>query len=103
MTAGICLHGPGVTMVRGCPPSSIPRRDLAPAPIARGPDGRRVVHRRQCRRGHVATEANARNRRAAQGARPADRSEEHTSELQSLMRTSYAVFGLKKKILLLKL
>src|SRR3546814_3324568 len=33
--------------------------------------------------------------------RPADvdgRSEEHTSELQSLMRISYAVFGLKKKI-----
>src|SRR3546814_3861959 len=32
--------------------------------------------------------------------RPADsvpRSEEHTSELQSLMRTSYAVFCLKKK------
>src|SRR3546814_10578336 len=26
-----------------------------------------------------------------------DRSEEHTSELQSLMRTSYAVFCLKKK------
>src|SRR3546814_1920296 len=29
--------------------------------------------------------------------RPADRSEEHTSELQSLMRISYAVFCLKKK------
>src|SRR3546814_10254339 len=28
----------------------------------------------------------------------ADRSEEHTSELQSLMRTSYAVFCLKQKI-----
>src|SRR3546814_9132767 len=28
------------------------------------------------------------------------RSEEHTSEIQSLMRTSYAVFGLKKKKLL---
>src|SRR3546814_4478170 len=28
----------------------------------------------------------------------AARSEEHTSELQSLMRISYAVFGLKKKI-----
>src|SRR3546814_8970782 len=28
---------------------------------------------------------------------PADRSEEHTSELQSLMRNSYAVFCLKKK------
>src|SRR3546814_8826103 len=26
-----------------------------------------------------------------------DRSEEHTSELQSLMRSSYAVFGLQKK------
>src|SRR3546814_3995783 len=30
-------------------------------------------------------------------ANPAPRSEEHTSELQSLMRTSYAVFCLKKK------
>src|SRR3546814_4028922 len=29
--------------------------------------------------------------------RIADRSEEHTSELQSLMRSSYAVFFLKKK------
>src|SRR3546814_4104092 len=31
------------------------------------------------------------------GAEAAKRSEEHTSELQSLMRTSYAVFCLKKK------
>src|SRR3546814_7398674 len=31
------------------------------------------------------------------GYQPAYRSEEHTSELQSLMRTSYAVFCLKKK------
>src|SRR3546814_7668367 len=30
-------------------------------------------------------------------ARDAERSEEHTSELQSLMRISYAVFCLKKK------
>src|SRR3546814_5588242 len=30
-------------------------------------------------------------------ARNVERSEEHTSELQSLMRTSYAVFCLKKK------
>src|SRR3546814_5918211 len=30
--------------------------------------------------------------------RPLSRSEEHTSELQSLMRISYAVFCLKKKI-----
>src|SRR3546814_7506916 len=31
------------------------------------------------------------------GARLGNRSEQHTSELQSLMRTSYAVFCLKKK------
>src|SRR3546814_10215679 len=31
------------------------------------------------------------------GAVPSPRSEEHTSELQSLMRISYAVFCLKKK------
>src|SRR3546814_4294365 len=34
---------------------------------------------------------------AAVGAATAPRSEEHTSELQSLMRISYAVFCLKKK------
>src|SRR3546814_10364712 len=34
---------------------------------------------------------------AAKGAFPDTRSEEHTSELQSLMRISYAVFCLKKK------
>src|SRR3546814_4114437 len=32
--------------------------------------------------------------------RDQDRSEEHTSELQSLMRISYAVFCLKKKIII---
>src|SRR3546814_1994698 len=34
---------------------------------------------------------------SAPGSIPAGRSEEHTSELQSLMRISYAVFCLKKK------
>src|SRR3546814_7566661 len=34
---------------------------------------------------------------AGRGDAPAPRSEEHTSELQSLMRLSYAVFCLKKK------
>src|SRR3546814_3958880 len=37
-------------------------------------------------------------RRGDVGANIAIRSEEHTSELQSLMRISYAVFCLKKKI-----
>src|SRR3546814_2828790 len=40
----------------------------------------------------------ARGGRARHSADAAARSEEHTSELQSLMRISYAVFCLKKKI-----
>src|SRR3546814_7118008 len=57
-----------------------------------GMGGLLAVHRRHRRAGHgpavAAVEARLR--------RP--RSEEHTSELQSLMRISYAVFCLKKKI-----
>src|SRR3546814_4703400 len=45
-------------------------------------------HGRQCAGG---------GRCARHGADHDQRSEEHTSELQSLMRISYAVFGLKKK------
>src|SRR3546814_8991773 len=52
--------------------------------------------------GHVASDVKtgrdlltARQLPQVDGATP--RSEEHTSELQSLMRTSYAVFCLKKK------
>src|SRR3546814_2600217 len=37
---------------------------------------------------------------AADAVKPLSRSEEHTSELQSLMRISYAVFCLKKKTIL---
>src|SRR3546814_2227353 len=41
--------------------------------------------------------SNPRSRRGSCPAlHPSDRSEEHTSELQSLMRNSYAVFSLKK-------
>src|SRR3546814_2845845 len=39
----------------------------------------------------------ARKRQIARGQHLRQRSEEHTSELQSLMRISYAVFCLKKK------
>src|SRR3546814_6658547 len=56
-------------------------------------------HRRRCgwvaaaRQQHGAVEIGGRrHRQGVQG-----RSEEHTSELQSLMRISYAVFCLKKK------
>src|SRR3546814_9437885 len=52
------------------------------------------------RRDHAATSlGTARSRGRSRSARPISgaRSEEHTSELQSLMRISYAVFCLKKK------
>src|SRR3546814_7438550 len=67
-------------------------------PVAAGGDPDRVL--RRARRRRIADRAG----RAAAVliavslvAAPARRSEEHTSELQSLMRISYAVFCLKKK------
>src|SRR3546814_4981843 len=55
-----------------------------------GERGAHVVHDRQVAMG--------RGEHRRQRRRIAPRSEEHTSELQSLMRISYAVFCLKKKI-----
>src|SRR3546814_1569593 len=48
-------------------------------------------------RAHVGDGVDVRGALAALEADYAGRSEEHTSELQSLMRISYAVFCLKKK------
>src|SRR3546814_3692047 len=65
-------------------------------PRRRQPRGRRVHRPLQAGRHHRGRDRDAgkaRLRYRAQG----DRSEEHTSELQSLMRISYAVFCLKKK------
>src|SRR3546814_5531563 len=70
--------------------------------------GRDVVRRERRGAGSVLDEAAIHLRPAASeaqrqrvgdraGHEPFDRSEEHTSELQSLMRISYAVFCLKKK------
>src|SRR3546814_6458853 len=76
--------------------SAVRRRAAHP-----GFPGRRLVGARlvePTRRCHHATVTHAAGRapgrRALRG-----RSEEHTSELQSLMRISYAVFCLKKKII----
>src|SRR3546814_6731589 len=63
------------------------RRAAVPARAVRAPVGRW-----QAAAGH-----RAQQRRVRLHARTARRSEEHTSELQSLMRISYAVFCLKKK------
>src|SRR3546814_7033287 len=60
-------------------------------------DKRDVVQHRGVGRGGVASH-DRRDHGIMLGLRPRQRSEEHTSELQSLMRISYAVFCLKKKI-----
>src|SRR3546814_10257725 len=56
----------------------------------------RLLFARIWRRDHIDQRRNADPVQAADDHR---RSEEHTSELQSLMRISYAVFCLKKKTL----
>src|SRR3546814_10772643 len=86
------------------------RRPLARAAVpAAGAGERRPAHRAHTRSRHARAHAvgvraaprhAAGTRRTARRAARSDsaaRSEEHTSELQSLMRISYAVFCLKKK------
>src|SRR3546814_8221984 len=81
--------------MRRRPPRSTRNDTLFPyTTLFRSP--RRIVHRRG-RGGEGAARARRHDRRGHRG-QYRDRSEEHTSELQSLMRNSYAVFCLKKKI-----
>src|SRR3546814_6774823 len=73
----------------------IRRVDMLDPPVARG-DGEAALDRPPV--GERRDETLARRRIAVEGDQEAAvRSEEHTSELQSLMRISYAVFCLKKK------
>src|SRR3546814_2242113 len=70
--------------------------------IARHLDGRPVGQSGHTplgllRRDHKAARLGIGRMEKRQGAQGRDRSEEHTSELQSLMRISYAVFCLNKK------
>src|SRR3546814_14016171 len=65
-----------------------------PRPGAEQERSRRAAFRLRRRSG---PERDRTLRRAAPQEAERDRSEEHTSELQSLMRISYAVFCLKKK------
>src|SRR3546814_946191 len=80
-------------------PTTCCRFQWSTRPPGRLADGRRKAPYRHTRCGC------ARFLECVQGLEPVlelspQRSEEHTSELQSLMRISYAVFCLKKKILL---
>src|SRR3546814_5481426 len=96
---------------RIAPDTAVFRRDLRPlirtseaeisAPIrSRKAPGRadsgRADGRRTCWRSRLARHDKMSGHNGPSG-RPAPRSEEHTSELQSLMRIAYAVFCLKKK------
>src|SRR3546814_1547636 len=58
---------------------------------------RRVLARARRAKANAIASATASTQNGAQCPATALRSEEHTSELQSLMRISYAVFCLKKK------
>src|SRR3546814_6487622 len=73
------------------------RESLAPGQY-REPVRRGLFRQRAWRQQHPAGRTSQRKVRGAGKALERDaRSEEHTSELQSLMRISYAVFCLKKK------
>src|SRR3546814_7654431 len=76
--------GPDAHATIGCRGAARAGSRLAPETSGATPD--------HCLRGGAA--GSSHRPRSAPGA---DRSEEHTSELQSLMRISYAVFCLKKK------
>src|SRR3546814_14742892 len=91
---------PEVGAARGAAPDEEARERVRA--IARGaPDGvrtaRHLRHLRQCRHARPLRDLRRSAPRRAQPVRRRGRSEEHTSELQSLMRISYAVFCLKKK------
>src|SRR3546814_7695858 len=104
----LCLSKPGVGAVGSGHESSHRRDARTPLPgrmAAHGqarPVGVLRTHPRQGWPGGAGDRGDAGRPRAVRRAVPRaagreDRSEEHTSELQSLMRISYAVFCLKKK------
>src|SRR3546814_2182185 len=67
--------------------------DAGAAPLSHPDDATQAIRKRAA----LTISSCSRNRPSARFRRPASKSEEHTSELQSLMRISYAVFCLKKK------
>src|SRR3546814_7521755 len=88
---------PYTTLFRSGSDEGAPGRELSRAGRPHG-GRRRDPRARAARRPHARRGLHARQRgdEGLPEEPPGDRSEEHTSELQSLMRTSYAVFCLKK-------
>src|SRR3546814_13517178 len=72
----------------------LPLEDAVPVPMAYGTSYGAVVWRAELKPGQSMLVHGA---AGGVGLAAVERSEEHTSELQSLMRISYAVFCLKKK------
>src|SRR3546814_7177126 len=107
---GLARPGPGHRAGRGGPPAGWrpagplcgTGRDGSPAAGIAGRQpagdyGRRRVPGRLKERDAMLLAINANNTNTKFGVIDGDRSEEHTSELQSLMRISYAVFCLTNK------
>src|SRR3546814_5526848 len=84
---------PYTTLFRSA--GSAKRRGMAMFPVGLAVRPRHF--RRASRRGPRIGREGATGKSRLQACHDSDRSEEHTSELQSLMRISYAVFCLKKK------
>src|SRR3546814_1718234 len=84
------MYGMGTSVARAAAGGDLSRRGESFGIAGRKVDGMDVLAVRA-----AADEAVARAR--TEGPVILERSEEHTSELQSLMRISYAVFCLKKK------
>src|SRR3546814_6859550 len=81
---------PYTTLFRSVQGQAEPGDQAAARPLRQGEGGAEAPRRRVPR-------LQRRAARSGAGAVRCPRSEEHTSELQSLMRISYAVFCLKKK------
>src|SRR3546814_10024619 len=89
-------HRGGATLRANSAAADRSPREPWRALACRSPRNRAQDHR-LLRDAHFLAGARGRKRRAPFAVVPSRRSEEHTSELQSLMRISYAVFCLKKK------
>src|SRR3546814_6801041 len=76
----------------------LPDEEVMPGVRGKRKDGRNLVAEWQALNPDGAFVHDTRQFEAARGKSPVLRSEEQTSELQSLMRISYAVLCLKKKI-----
>src|SRR3546814_6796656 len=87
---------PRAQHLRSLPPQRRPDNQRR-GPVRRDQSWRQSQPRRQLRRAWPSRRFHPAERRRRGALHRIRRSEEHTSELQSLMRISYAVFCLKKK------